>query len=403
MKGNPKILIISECFYPEQFKINDIAFNWSKQGYDVDVLTLIPTYPRGKVYPGYKNKLFSKEHINGVNIFRVHAVLGYTESKFKKILKYLNFMLLGGIVAIFIGKKYQHVFGFNLGALSDMLPAVIIRKVYKRPLTLWVQDLWPDSVYAYGFKKTKILSLVLNKFVKFIYHNVDNIAISSKGFESSLLNYVQTGKKIHYFPNWADDLNNELDSIVLNDQKKVQFTFAGNVGKVQNLENIINAYSLLPKSYLEKSQLNIIGDGSNLVYLKSITSNNIPIVFHGGIQRDIISKYYKASDFLIISLINKPLFSLTVPAKLQTYILANKPILAIINGETKEIVKNNCLGLYSDPDDTNAIMDLFKDCIKMPRKEYKNFLNNNNSLLNKVFNKKKIIRGLRHLVAHHEE
>lgn len=403
MKRNPKILIISECFYPEQFKINDIAFNWSKQGYDVDVLTLIPTYPKGKVFQGYKNRLFSKENINGVNIYRVRAVLGYTESKFKKILKYLNFMLLGSIVALFIGKKYQYVFGFNLGALSDMLPAVMIRIVYKRSLTLWVQDLWPESVYAYGFKKTKILSYMLNKFVKFIFYNVDNIAISSKGFESHLLNYAKTGRKIHYFPNWADDLNNNLESIDLSDENRVQFTFAGNIGKVQNLENIINAYSLLPKSYLQKSQLNIIGDGSNLRYLKSITSKNIPIVFHGGVHRDLINKYYKASDFLIISLINKPLFSLTVPAKLQTYILAKKPILAIINGETKEIVNNNNLGLYSDPDDIQAIMVLFKDCIKMPSEDYQSFLNKNSSLLNDLFNQKRVISGLKDLTVNYEK
>lgn len=401
MKANPKILIISECFYPEQFKINDIAFNWSKQGYEVDVLTLIPTYPRGKVFPGYKNKLFSKEHFHGVNIIRVHAVLGYKESRFKKILKYLNFMLLGSIVALFIGKKYKHVFGFNLGALSDMLPAVIIRKAYKIPLTLWVQDLWPDSVYAYGFKKTKFLSFTLNKFVKFIFHSVDNIAISSKGFESNLVNYVPTGKKMHYFPNWPDNLNNELEPMVFNAEKKVQFTFAGNLGKVQNLENIIKAYSSLPKPYIHKSQLNIIGDGSNLSYLKSIASSNVPIVFHGGIQRDIINKYYRASDFLIISLINKPLFSLTVPAKLQTYILAKKPILAIINGETKEIVMNNYLGLYANPDDVQAIRELFKDCIKMPREDYENFLIKNNSLLNDLFNQKRIISGLKDLVVNH--
>ena len=401
-KKHSKILIISECFYPEEFKINDIAFNWAKQGCDIDVLTLNPTYPRGKIFPGYRNRFFTKEHINGLNIYRVRAVIGYKESKFKKILKYLNFMILGVIFALFIGKRYQHVFGFNLGALSDMLPAVIIRKVYKRPLTLWVQDLWPDSVYAYGFKKTKFLSFILTKFVKFIFNNVDNIAISSKGFESNLLNYIQSDKKIHYYPNWADDLNNELEPIVLNDDKRVQFTFAGNVGKVQNLENIINAYSLLPKSYLQKSQLNIIGDGSNLNYLKSITRKNVPIIFHGGVQRDIISKYYKASDFLIISLINKPLFSSTVPAKLQTYISAKKPILAIINGETKEIVRSNCLGLYSEPDNIHAILRLFQDCIKMPRDDHKNFLNNNDSLLNDLFNKKRIIRGLKDLVVNHD-
>ncbi len=399
MKGSPKILIISECFYPEEFKINDIAFEWVKKGYDVDVLTLIPTYPIGRVFPGYKNKFFLKESINGVNIYRLHAVLGYTESKLKKLLKYVNFMIIGSFAAIFIGRKYQHIFGFNLGALSDMLPAVLIRKIYKKPLTLWVQDLWPDSIYAYGFKKTKLLSLLLNKFVKFIFYNVDNIALSSKGFESSLLNYVRTDKIFHYFPNWADNLNDSLKPVKLSNKQKVHFTFAGNVGKVQNLENIINAFSSLPQPYLEKSQLNIVGDGSNLRFLKSISSGDIPIVFHGNIQRDRMASYYKASHFLIISLINKPIFSLTVPAKLQTYIAAKKPILSIINGETSQIVKDNKLGLCTGPDDIISITELFKKSIDMTSEEKKLFLNNNNNLLNDLYSKKRIIDGLLELVV----
>ena len=155
---NKKILIVTECFYPEEFKINDVALSWKDEGYDVDVLTLAPTYPLGKVFLGYKNSLFRKDEYQGINIFRVHAVTGYRDSTVKKIFKYINFMIFGSIVAIFIGRRYDYIFGFNLGSLTDMLPAVVIRKLYKRPTMFWVQDVWPDSIYAYGFKKTKILS-----------------------------------------------------------------------------------------------------------------------------------------------------------------------------------------------------------------------------------------------------
>ena len=106
-----KILIVTECFYPEEFKINDVALAWKKKGYQVDVITLIPTYPLGKIYPGYENKIFSKVEWQGVNVYRLHATVGYRDSLFKKILKYLNFMILGSIVALFIGKKYDYVFG----------------------------------------------------------------------------------------------------------------------------------------------------------------------------------------------------------------------------------------------------------------------------------------------------
>ena len=124
-----KILIVTECFYPEEFKINDVALSWKDKGYDVDVLTLTPTYPLGRPYPGYKNKIYLKDEWQGVNVYRVHATVGYKDSAFKKILKYLNFMVLGSIVSLFIGKKYDYVFGFNMSSLTGMLPAVLIRKL----------------------------------------------------------------------------------------------------------------------------------------------------------------------------------------------------------------------------------------------------------------------------------
>ena len=247
-----KILIVTECFYPEEFKINDVALSWKDKGHDVDVLTLAPTYPLGKVFSGYKNSFFRKCEYKGINIFRLHAVTGYKDSLIKKILKYVNFMIFGSIAAIFIGRRYDYVFGINVGSLTDMLPAVIIRKLYKKPVMFWAQDVWPEGVYAYGFKKTKILSTFLDIFVKFMYHNITAIAISSKGFESKLEPYIKKGLKFSYAPNWADDLDMDMDPIALSKKQKIHFTFAGNITKVQNLENIINAFCLLPDEYQKK-------------------------------------------------------------------------------------------------------------------------------------------------------
>jgi len=396
---NKKILIVTECFYPEEFKINDIALSWKDRGYDVDVLTLAPTYPLGKVFPGFKNGFFRKDEYQGVNIFRVRAVTGYRDSAIKKILKYINFMTFGSIAAIFIGRKYDYVFGFNMSALTGMLPAVLIGKLYKKSVTFWVQDVWPDSVYAYGFKKTKMLSTVLDIFVRFMYKNIDSIAVSGKGFESKLTPYIEKDLTFHYLPNWADDLDGNLASKNLGKSKEAtHFTFAGNIGKVQNLENIINAFCLLSSEYQEKSQLNIIGDGSNLDNLKLLANNNPDIVFHGKKSRSDIASYYKASDFLIISLIDKPIFSVTVPAKTQTYIAAKKPILAIINGDTASIIQDNNLGLYADPSKIDAIATIFQRCIDMGQTERQNFTNENDRLLVTIFNKEKTIDKLLKLV-----
>jgi glycosyltransferase involved in cell wall biosynthesis len=308
-------------------------------------------------------------------------------------------MILGSIVSLFIGKKYDYVLGFNMSALTGMLPAILIGKLYKKPVTFWALDIWPDSVYAYGFKKTKALSYFLDKFVKFMYNNVDNIALSSNGFESKLRPYTRSDLTFNYLPQWADDLDMDLEPADLSIDDKVHFTFAGNIGKVQNLENIINAFCLLSSEYQEKSQFNIIGNGSNLGNLKRLTNNNPNIVFHGEKPRSDMASYYKSSDFLIISLIDEPIFSVTVPAKTQTYIAAKKPILAIINGDTASIIQDNNLGLCADPSKIDAITSMFQRCIDMGQTERQSFTNENDCLLGTIFNKEKTIDKLLKLVT----
>ena len=394
-----KILIVTECFYPEEFKINDLAFAWRDKGYDVSVLTQVPSYPLGIVYDGYVNKFFSKEVYEGITIYRVHATTGYKESLIKKLFKYFSFMFFGSIVGVVIGRRFDYIFGFNMSALTNMVPGVVIKKIFKKPLTFWAQDIWPDSVYAYGFNKTRLLSFFLNKFVKFMYHNVTSIAISGKGFETKLRPYAKNNLLFHYLPNWADDLNMSLDAYEFSKEDKVQFTFAGNIGKVQNLENIIEAFSLLPAQYQQISQLNIIGDGSNRQALQAMCDDNSNIIFHGKKLREEMARYYKASDFLIISLIDEPIFEVTVPAKLQTYILAKKPILAVINGDVADIVKDNNLGYCTKPNDIDKIRDGFIECINTDEKSILEFTKNCEFLTNSTFDKKKIMNALEKLLV----
>jgi len=387
------ILIVAECFYPEEFKINDIALSWKRKGYEVDVLTLVPTYPKGRVFEGYRNKFFYKDHYNGINIYRVFAVTGYRESLFKKFLRYINFMIIGSIASLFLGKKYDYVFGFNIGSLTSMLPAVAVSKIKKIPLTLWIQDLWPESVYGYGFKRIIVVSFLLDRFVRAVYRSANSIAITSKGFEKKLRFYIGNDMELHYLPNWPDDLDLTLNPYKFDNQDRVNFTFAGNIGRIQNLENIMNAFSSLSEKYLSKAQLNIIGDGSYLEDLKLMNECD-NIIFHGKKPRKDMGKYYKGSDFLIVSLIDEPIYSHTVPAKTQTYILANRPILAIINGETAEIVRNNNLGYCAKPNDLDDIREVFMKSIDTSRIVLSKFSKNSKLLLDKKFNKEKIINSL---------
>lgn len=389
-----KILIVSEVFYPEEFKINEVALEWKDKGYEVDVLTMVPSYPASEIYNGYENKWFQKEVWNGINIFRVKAVTGYKSSLVKKLLKYFAFMIFGSIRSIKIGKQYDYIFGFQTGPLTAMVPAIFLKQFYKKPVTLWIQDVWPDTVYAYGFKKTKFLEFMLNKFVRYVYKNTSNFAISSQGFESKVKLYLNEDKDILYAPNWADKLDKNLEKFEFTTEEKTHFTFAGNIGTVQNLDNVIKAFSLLSDDYKNKSQLNIIGDGSYLDELKNLANGKNNIVFWGRKPREEIYKYLNASDFLIVSLVDKEIFSLTVPAKTQTYIAVEKPVLAIINGEAATLIRDNNLGFTAKPNDIEAIKDIFEKSINLSDEEKENFKINSKKLTNTIFNKEIIIDNL---------
>lgn len=391
-----KILIISEYFYPEEFKINELVWAWKEKGYHVDVITTLPTYPQGEVFRTYTNRWFQKESIKGITIYRVKAVTGYKQNLFKKILKYISFMLLGSLVSLKIGKKYDYVFGYDVGALTGMIPAILLKKFYNIPVTLWIQDIWPDSVYAYGFKKSTPLNFILNSFVKFVYKYTSNFAVSAQGFKQRIVPYLDSSKPILYAPNWTDPLNNSTEDFIFTDDNKIHFTFAGNVGKVQNLENIILAFATLERIFISKAQFNIIGDGSHLTSLKELVrKNNIKsVVFHGKKPRNEISKYLSASHFLIVSLNDDPIFSLTVPSKVQTYIAVKKPIIGIINGETASLVTKYELGYIAHPNNLQEITSILVKALTTQHITIDQFTKNCELLTNTLFEKNTIINSL---------
>jgi glycosyltransferase involved in cell wall biosynthesis len=331
-----------------------------------------------------------------MTVYRVKAITGYKTSLYKKLLKYFTFMILGSVVSLKIGKRYDYVFGFDVGALTGMIPAIIVNKFYKKPVTLWIQDIWPDSIYAYGFKKTKILSYVLNALVKFVYKYTSSFAISGKGFESKIIPYISNNQDIIYCPNWADSFNKDLEKFNFTKDEKKHFTFAGNIGKVQNLDNIIKSFGMLSSKYIDNAQLNIIGDGSEVNNLKELVKekNYKNIIFWGRQPREEMYKYFEASDFLIVSLIDKPIFNLTVPAKVQTYIASQKPIIAILNGDAADIINDNELGYTSKPHDLEEISNSFIKAINTSEGQINMFTKNCELLTKTIFDKNIIINNL---------
>ena len=391
------ILIITERFYPEEFRINDLALEWAKKDFNVKVLTQAPSYPFGKIFKNYKNKLFQTESWNGVSIHRIKTVTGYESSIFKKCLHYLNFIILGSILALSIGKKLDKIFVYHLGPLTDALPAIVIKKIFKKKITIWTTDIWPDAVFALGFKRTRFRETILKKFVKFIYKNCENILVSSPSFVDKLRNYV-LGKEIQYVPYWADESNSnpEIDTSDLHQfaNNKLQITYAGNIGKVQNLENVIKGFAMSKSR--NNIQLNFIGDGWNSENLKKLaTSNKLQnIVFWGRKSSQDMYKYFELSDILLIALKSDPLLELTVPSKFQAYLSSGKPLFAIIEGDVKKMVEENKLGITANPDDLEDIKRGFETLSVIGKDDLIKYSNNCEMLYHKNFQRKKNIEKI---------
>lgn len=398
MPGKLKVLILTERFYPEEFIINDLAADWAAGDMQVDVLTQAPSYPFGRVFKGYKNSLFSTERWKNINIYRFFTVTGYRDSLFLKLLNYFSFAAAGTVAALRLARGYDRIFIYQTGPLTLALPAVFARKVYGTPVTIWTQDVWPDMVYAYGFKKTKQLAWFLDKIVGFIYRNCDTILLSCDGFRRSLAPYAGAKPMTHY-PNWPTVTPGSAPHGGMKLSDKFNFTFAGNVGKFQNLDNIIRGFAQVSASNPDV-QLNIVGDGSELESLKSIVEKEKVggVVFWGRRPQAEMPAFFDASDVMIVSLTNAPIFELTVPAKFQAYLAFSKPIFCVMNGEVRDLVLRHNTGLCAAPDDIAAIRDGFKEFYSLRGAGVAEFSRKAGELLAARYDRKKIISGIRSAV-----
>lgn len=398
--GNKKkgILIISEVFHPEEFGINDLALEWKNRGYTVYVLTQSPNYPFDKIYDGYKNRLFQKRVWNDIVVYSVFTLLGYQKSTLRKIIHYLVFAVFSSIACLFIHKKISKVFVYQVGPLTQIIPGLILKRFFRKSLFLWVLDLWPDTVFAYGIKKKEWRESILRSFVKTSYNLCDHIFVSNDGFKSRIKQYSQDAD-ITFAPQWVPKDLNFKDSKPKDELNGFfNFTFAGNIGKVQNLENIIKGFGLVEKK--DNVKLNIIGDGSNLKSLEKLVLqekiNNV--VFWGRQPLAQMPSWFLGSDVLIISLIDKPTFALTVPAKFQAYLAAEKPIFSCINGETNNIVNDNKLGLTSNPENVEEIKNVFDCFINMPKDEIDSFQKNAKFVLDNYYEFNMIVSQITKIV-----
>ena len=408
-----KILIVTQYFWPEQFRINDIAEYLSKKGYEVDVLTGVPNYPQGEINKDYVKNKKQYSNYKGAKIYRVPIWLRRNSNKLNLFLNYISFVLSGIFFGYFIlrKKKYDYIFTFATSPITVSIVSSFFSKIKNAKSILWVLDLWPNILLELSIIKSKILYKILTKIVIKIYLSNDIILAQSETFMKIINEQIKPYKKeIYYFPAWPEILENknEIDNNLLKSQayiknKNVNIVFTGNVGEAQNFDNIFKAARKLK----DKRNLNwtIIGTGRKLEEIKiKIREENITnFHFKGHVKLSEVKKYHEEADILLISLSKGKGLSGTIPGKLQTYLNSKKFILGMIEGEAKKIIEDTKSGICLAPDDYIGMVNFLNDVLE--NKEILSLKNqvNIDQYLNKNFNKDKILDSLeRYFIKLHE-
>jgi glycosyltransferase involved in cell wall biosynthesis len=359
------ILIISQYFYPEQFRINDIATEWVKRGHRVTVLTGIPNYPQGKFYKGYGWFHGRKETWNGVEIIRIPLV-ARGKSSVGMVMNYFSFVTSGFFWKCFTKIKADLVFTFEVSPMTQALIGVWYSKRNKVPNYLYVQDLWPENVeIVTGITNPAVIGPI-EKMVHYIYKNCDKIFATSPSFVQSIQKRAsEAPEKVIYWPQYAEDFYHptEEKSELIPQDGILNITFTGNIGTAQGLEILPEVAKLLKKENV-KVRFNIVGDGRNKENLiRCIRENDVEEYFNltGWQSAEKIPGILSASDAAFLSFADNPLYSMTIPAKLQSYMACGIPILASACGETKRVIEEAKCGLVSE---IGNIRDLFDAILK---------------------------------------
>lgn len=357
-----KILFVSQYFYPETFKGNDIVFDFVKRGHDVTVLTGKPNYPEGNFYKGYGFLKKSTEVIEGAKIIRTPIYPRRNGNGLHLVLNYMSFVFFSYFACLFRLKgKYDLIFVQQLSPVTMAFPGVWLKKKFNIPLYLWVLDLWPESVLAASNFKNPIIIRFIENIVKKIYNQSDVILISSKYFEKSIKEkLVNKNKEIVYLPNWAEDvfINKTSKSILSIPDLPLGFNimFAGNVGESQDFETIIKAAEL---TLSEDINWIIVGEGRKLDWIKEQIQlrqlNNVFLLGRHSIET--MPEFFNKANVMLVSLKDEPVFSLTVPAKIQAYMASSKIILGSLNGEGNVIINESGCGYAVNAGNPNLLSE----------------------------------------------
>jgi hypothetical protein len=365
-----KIAVFTQHYFPENFRINYLV-NELKKNNEIYIFTANPNYNLSKEVINNYKKNFPYKTTDGNLVILRFPVFFQNKSNLSKIFNYLSYIISLCFYLTFLKKekKIEVIFVYATSPIFQCIPAIYYKFLIKKPLIIWVQDLWPEVLLDLKIPFSNLISSCTRPVINWIYNSCDIILCQSKSFKKEISKL--TNNKTLLYENPSDVLNTKF---IYNSRKNIfSIVFAGNLGDAQNLDIILKIGHLI-KNNKQRIRIYILGGGRKFLFLKSSIKNaklSKFIILKGNISVDQVSKYYLQSSALLISLVSGSGISKTIPAKFQSYLAWGRPILVCADGEINQIVKKNKLGLVCSSENINKLYYNILLLKNMDYKEYK--------------------------------
>ena len=359
-----RLLILSQYFWPENFRINELASELIARGHEVTVLTGQPNYPDGKIFDSYRENPAAFTVFEGAPVLRV-PVIPRGKTSLQLVANYLSFVLSASLFGPgrLEGREFDAIFVFQTSPITSALPAFWLRWRRRRriPVLMWVLDLWPDTLSAIGVVRSPRLLGLVGRLVRFIYRRCDAILVQSKAFYGNVERYAGGRDKIRYFPGWPETVFDQSATVAEAPELApyagdFKLLFAGNIGQAQDFPAIIAAADLLRDE--PKLRWIVVGEGRGAAQAKAEVERRglqRNVVFLGRFPLERMPSFFAGADALLVSLQDQPIFSLTIPGKVQSYLASGKPLLAMLNGEGARVIEESGAGLVGTAGDSAAL------------------------------------------------
>lgn len=399
-----RILVVSQYFWPENFRVNDLVTEWVKRGHEVTVLTGIPNYPAGKVFLDYRSNPKAFENFDGASVVRVPMVPRGNGSV-RLLLNYLSFLLCGAIFGSWRlrGIEADVIFVFEPSPVTVGLPAIFLGKLKRAPVVFWALDLWPETLAALGVVRSPRVLNWIGVLVRFIYDRCALVLGQSRGFLGSIAKHCTDKEKIRYFPSWSEDLFAEEVVApapeVSIEPNKFNVVFAGNIGEAQDMPAVLDAAECLKDN--SAIRWIVVGDGRKSEWLKTQVAQrglSERFIVAGRFPVERMPSFYAHADALLVSLKRDPVFSMTIPGKVQSYLMAGIPLVGMLDGEGATVIRDANAGLACDAGDSVGLANAVLALAAMTRDERNELGQNGRKYAQQEFSRSRLMDRLENLL-----